>query len=156
MLSIRWRRCLWPCGWCLPCPWCLASGIHQFLGRRTRWLLCVGIYACTGRGLGWTPIGWECRPCGALSWVRGWNSRTPSGTQWFWVRLDGIDDIDDDWGYVVLLVEDFTCLGAKAAALLVPWIGTTDVGGVKEKSLVSCFFMAKIWANVRWGKDKLW
>ena len=44
-------------------------------------------------------------------------------------------------------------LEVKAAALLVPGIGTTDVGGVKEKSLMSCFFRAKIWANVLWGKD---
>jgi hypothetical protein len=35
-------------------------------------------------------------------------------------------------------------LEVKAAALLVPGIGTTDVGGVKEKSLMSCFFRAKI------------
>ena len=35
-------------------------------------------------------------------------------------------------------------LMVKAAALFVPGIGTTDVGGVKEKSLISCFFRAKI------------
>ena len=35
-------------------------------------------------------------------------------------------------------------LVVKAAALLVPGIGTTDVGGMNEKSLISCFFRAKI------------
>ena len=41
----------------------------------------------------------------------------------------------------------------KAAALLVPGIGTTDVGGVKEKSLISCFFRAKIRREMCGGKD---
>ena len=35
-------------------------------------------------------------------------------------------------------------LEVKAAALLVPGIGATDVGGINEKSLISCFFRAKI------------
>ena len=41
----------------------------------------------------------------------------------------------------------------KAADLLVPGMVTTDVGGMNEKSLISCFFRAKIWANGCGGKD---
>ena len=35
-------------------------------------------------------------------------------------------------------------LGVKVADLLVPGIGATDVGGEQKKSLMSCFFRAKI------------
>ena len=35
-------------------------------------------------------------------------------------------------------------LGVKAVDLLVPGRVTTEVGGMKEKSLISCFFRAKI------------
>lgn len=35
-------------------------------------------------------------------------------------------------------------LVVKAADLLVPGRVTTEVGGMKEKSLISCFFRAKI------------
>ena len=35
-------------------------------------------------------------------------------------------------------------LGRKAAEALAPGMVTTDVGGIKEKSLISCFFRAKI------------
>ena len=35
-------------------------------------------------------------------------------------------------------------LEVKAAEAWVPGIVTTDVGGINEKSLISCFFRAKI------------
>ena len=35
-------------------------------------------------------------------------------------------------------------LEVKAAEALVPGMVWTDVGGINEKSLISCFFMAKI------------
>ena len=35
-------------------------------------------------------------------------------------------------------------LGVKAVDLLVPGIMTTNVEGINEKSLISCFFRAKI------------
>ena len=35
-------------------------------------------------------------------------------------------------------------LGVKAVDLLVPGRVATEVGGMKEKSLISCFFRAKI------------
>ena len=35
-------------------------------------------------------------------------------------------------------------LEVKAAEALAPGMVTTDVGGINEKSLISCFFRAKI------------
>ena len=35
-------------------------------------------------------------------------------------------------------------LAVKAAEALAPGMVTTDVGGINEKSLISCFFRAKI------------
>lgn len=67
------------------------------------------------------------------------------------VLLTGFES--DSMGLMILMmIEAMLCsslktsdvLGAKAVAMLVPRIGTTDVGGVKEKSLISCFFKAKI------------
>ena len=52
--------------------------------------------------------------------------------------------VDDDWCDVVLLLEDFTCLGGESCGGVGAGYGTTDVGGINEKSLISCFFMAKI------------
>ena len=43
-------------------------------------------------------------------------------------------------------------LGVKAAALLVPGMVTTDVGGINEKSLISCFFEGKDMSDVWVGK----
>ena len=45
-------------------------------------------------------------------------------------------------------------LEVKAAEAWVPGMVTTDVGGIYEKSLISCFFRAKIRANGEGGKDK--
>lgn len=52
--------------------------------------------------------------------------------------------VDDDWCDVVLLLEDFRCLGGEGCGFMVPGSVTTDVGGINEKSLISCFFRAKI------------
>ena len=41
----------------------------------------------------------------------------------------------------------------KAAEAWAPGMVTTDVGGINEKSLISCFFRAKILSNGWWGKD---
>lgn len=78
------------------------------------------------------------------------------------VGLDEVDDVvghlvvgtprdvlhligDEDGGDGVLLLEYFGGVGGgKAADLLVLGMVTTDVGGVNEKSLISCFFRAKI------------
>ena len=43
----------------------------------------------------------------------------------------------------------------KAAALLMPGMVTTDVGGINEKSLISCFFRAKIEGDSSCRKDNI-
>ena len=44
-------------------------------------------------------------------------------------------------------------LEVKAAEAWAPGIVTTDVGGINEKSLLSCFFRAKIRREMCGGKD---
>ena len=44
-------------------------------------------------------------------------------------------------------------LEVKAAEAWAPGIVTTDVGGINEKSLISCFFRAKIRREMCGGKD---
>ena len=77
------------------------------------------------------------------------------------VRLDEINDVvrhlivtsprdvlrlvvDNDWRDVVLLLEDFGCLGGESSGDVGARMVWTDVGGINEKSLISCFFRAKI------------
>ena len=43
----------------------------------------------------------------------------------------------------------------KAADLLVPGMVTTDVGGINEKSLISCFFEGKDMSEWLWGKRQI-
>ena len=44
-------------------------------------------------------------------------------------------------------------LEVKAADAWAPGMVTTDVGGINEKSLISCFFRAKIYCSSILGKD---
>ena len=77
------------------------------------------------------------------------------------VRLDQVDDIvghlivtspwdvlhlvaDDDRGNVVLLLEDFTCLGGEDCGGVEARDGCNGCWGKNEKLLISCFFRAKI------------
>ena len=52
--------------------------------------------------------------------------------------------VDEDWRDVVLLLEDFGCLGGEGCGGVGAGDGDNGCWGVNEKSLISCFFRAKI------------
>ena len=52
--------------------------------------------------------------------------------------------VDDDWCDVVLLLKGFTCLGSEGCGGVGTRDGDNGCWGVNEKSLISCFFRAKI------------
>ena len=77
------------------------------------------------------------------------------------VRLDEVDDViwhlivasprdvlhlvvDDDWCDIMLLLEDFGCLGGEGCGGVEARDGGNGCWGKNEKSLISCFFRAKI------------
>lgn len=63
-----------------------------------------------------------------------------AGTPWDVLHIVG----DEYGGDVVLLLEDFTGLGDEGGGLIGAGDGDNGCWGVNEKSLISCFFRAKI------------
>ena len=52
--------------------------------------------------------------------------------------------VDDDMGDVVLLLEDFTCLGSEGGRFIGAGDGNNGWCGDKRKIVIFCFFRIKI------------